>query len=51
MRKEVLASVIGFGQGTGTATKTSSVGRPTGVANLDLGLAGAALAAAGAVFL
>jgi hypothetical protein len=51
MRKEVLANVIGFGQSTGTATKTSNVGRPTGVANLDLGLAGAALAAAGAVFL
>jgi hypothetical protein len=51
MRKEVLASVIGFGQSTGTATKTSSVARPTGVANLDLGLAGAALVAAGAIFL
>jgi hypothetical protein len=51
MRKQVLAKVVGFGQSTGTASKTSSVGRPTGVANLDLGLAGAALAAAGAVFL
>lgn len=51
MRKQVLAKVIGFGQSTGTATKTSSVGRPTGVANVDLGLVGAALAAAGAAFL
>jgi len=51
MQKEVLAKVVGFGQSAGTASKTSNVGRPTGVANLDLGLVGAALAAAGAAFL